>query len=81
MKRLSSRYSECQVGIAMVFVIAYLLLFKALSKDFGAANNQYLLGVITRSVHLQLKEAGIEYHNNGVDVQKSLLGDGSMIRQ
>ncbi len=39
----------------MVFVIAYLLLFKALTKDFGAANDQYLLGVITRSVHLQLK--------------------------
>jgi hypothetical protein len=31
----------------MVFVIAYLLLLKALSKDVGAANDQYLLGVIT----------------------------------
>ncbi len=63
----------------MVFVIAYLLLFKALSKDFGAANDQYLLGVITQSVHLQLKAAGIEYHTNGMDVQKSLLGDGLMV--
>ena len=51
----------------MVFVIAYLLLFKALSKDFGAANDQYLLGVITQSVHLQLKAAVIECHTNGME--------------
>ncbi len=65
----------------MVFVIAYLLFFEALSKDFGAANDQYLLGVITQSVHLQLKAARIEYHTNGMDMQKTLLGDGLMIRQ
>jgi hypothetical protein len=79
MKKLSSRYSGYQGGIAMVFVIAYLLLFKALSKDFGAANNQYLLGVITQSVHLQLKAAGVEYHTNGMDVPKSLLGDDKAV--
>jgi hypothetical protein len=51
----------------MVFVIAYLLLFKALSKNFGAAGDQYLFGVITQSVHLQLKAAVIECHTNGME--------------
>jgi hypothetical protein len=56
-------------------------IIQGIEQEFWGSKRSILIGCNTQSVHLQLKAAGIEYHTNGMDVQKSLMGDGLMIRQ